>query len=165
VQDVQIYTGKYNAEYGFSGSAVVNVVTKSGTNEYHGSAFEYLRNDALNAKGFFATKKTPFRRNQFGGSMGGPVKKNKLFFFADYQGSLIRTSSQAFASVPTDKMYNGDFTELYGLRNTTDHGGAPYGQLYDPFTRQFLYRGGFCPVYKKKQPATLPWAARSRHAC
>jgi outer membrane receptor protein involved in Fe transport len=141
IQEVQIYTGKYNAEYGFSGSAVVNVVTRSGTNEFHGSAFEYLRNDALNARGFFATRKTPFRRNQYGGSLGGPVKTNKLFFFADYQGSRISTSGQAFSSVPSDRMYNGDFSELYALRSTLDRAGAPYGQIYDPFTRKFDAQG------------------------
>ena len=73
--------------------------------------------------------------------MGGPVKKNKLFFFGDYQGSHIHTSGQAFASAPSDKMYNGDFSELYGLNNTTDRAGAAYGQLYDPFTRKFDAQG------------------------
>src|ERR1041385_8870963 len=92
IQEVQIYTGKYNAEYGFSGSALVNVVTRSGTNEFHGSAFEYLRNDALNARGFFSTRNTPFRRNQYGGSLGGPIRTNKLFFFGDYQGTRINTT-------------------------------------------------------------------------
>lgn len=79
IEEVQVYTGKYNAEYGFSGSAVVNVVTRSGTNDFHGSAFEYLRNTAPDAKPFFSQTKTPFQRNQFGGAFGGPVRKNKLF--------------------------------------------------------------------------------------
>ncbi len=137
IQEVQVYTGKYNAEYGFSGSAVVNVVTRSGSNEMHGAAFEYLRNDALNARNFFAAGKTPFRRNQFGGALSGPVIKNKLFYFGDYQGTYVRTKSNAFASAPSDKMYNGDFSELYALRSANDAAGNRYGQLYDPFTRQF----------------------------
>ena len=73
IQEVQVYTGKYNAEFGFSGSAVINVVTKSGSNEFHGALFEYLRNNAADAKNFFAQQATPFRRNQFGGALGGPA--------------------------------------------------------------------------------------------
>src|SRR5581483_5507419 len=107
IQEVQIYTGKYNAEYGFSGSAVVNVVTKAGTNEYHGAAFEYLRNEHADARNFFDRQKLPFKRNQFGGALGGPIRKNKLFFFGDYQGTYVRTSSSSFLTAPTDKMYQG----------------------------------------------------------
>src|SRR5208282_2012910 len=75
IQEVQVYTGKYNAEFGFSGSAVVNIVTKSGSNELHGALFEYLRNDDADAVNFFAQQATPFKRNQFGGALGGPVIK------------------------------------------------------------------------------------------
>lgn len=137
IQEVQVYTGKYNAEYGFSGSAVINVVTKSGTNEMHGALFEYLRNNATDARNFFAQTQTPFRRNQFGGALGGPIRKNKLFFFADYQGTRYNTSSPRFTTVPTDKMYNGDFSELYSLDQPNDNAGNPYGQIYDPFSRVF----------------------------
>ena len=136
IAEVQIYTGKYNAEYGFSGSAVVNVVTKSGTNEYHGSLFEYLRNNAPDAKPFFSQSKTPFQRNQFGGAIGGPIRKNKLFFFADYQGTYFNTAGAGFTTVPTDKMYKGDFSELLDA-SQRDAAGNPFGQIYDPFTRKF----------------------------
>ncbi len=135
IQEVQVYAGKYDAEYGFSGSAVINVVTKSGTNDLHGSAFEYLRNNATDANNYFAAESTPFRRNQFGGAIGGPIRKNKLFFFADYQGTLFRTSNTEFTSAPTDKMYQGDFSELYTLDKPA--GEPNYGQLYDPFSRRF----------------------------
>jgi Carboxypeptidase regulatory-like domain len=140
VQELQVFAGKYDAEYGFSGSTVINVVTKSGTNEYHGAAFEFLRNNATDANNYFASQSTPFRRNQFGGAIGGPIRKNKLFFFADYQGTLFRTSNYEFASAPTAKMYNGDFSELYSL---TPPAGADstYGQLYDPFSRVFDSNG------------------------
>ena len=140
VQEVQVFAGKYDAEYGFSGSAVVNVVTKSGANDFHGSAFEYLRNNATDANNYFATSSTPFRRNQYGGAIGGPVRRNKLFFFADYQGTLFGTSNTEFTSAPTAKMYNGDFSELYAL---TPPAGADntYGQIYDPFTRRFDANG------------------------
>ena len=136
IAEVQIYTGKYNAEYGFSGSAVVNVVTKSGTNEYHGSLFEYLRNNAPDAKPFFSQSKTPFQRNQFGGAIGGPIRKNKLFFFADYQGTYFNIAGAGFTTVPTDKMYKGDFSELLDA-SQRDAAGNPFGQIYDPFTRKF----------------------------
>jgi hypothetical protein len=135
-QEVQVYTGKYNAEFGFSGSAVVNVTTKSGTNELHGAAFEFLRNEAPDALNYFAggQPKTPFRRNQFGGAVGGPILKNKLFFFADYQGTIVKTSSPFTTTAPTAKMLTGDFSELY-VPGTTDDAGNTYGQLYDPATR------------------------------
>jgi outer membrane receptor protein involved in Fe transport len=137
IQEVQVYTGKYNAEYGFSGSAVVNIVTKAGTNEYHGAAFEYLRNEKADARNFFDRAKLPFKRNQFGGAMGGPVRKNKLFFFGDYQGTYARTSSSSLLTAPTDKMYRGDFSELYDPSHAPDAAGNAWGQLYDPFTRTF----------------------------
>ncbi|MCI0628112.1 MAG: carboxypeptidase regulatory-like domain-containing protein [Acidobacteria bacterium] len=141
VQEIQVYTGKYNAEYGFSGSAVVNVVTRSGTNELHGAAFEFLRNHSTDARNFFDETKTPFRRNQFGGAIGGPIKKNKLFFFADYQGTYLRTSDAGITSAPTDRMYKGDFSELYDPSHPPDGAGNTWGQLYDPFTRKFDAQG------------------------
>lgn len=140
VEELQVFAGKYDAEYGFSGSTVINVVTKSGTNDLHGAAFEYLRNDATDALNYFATSATPFRRNQFGGAIGGPVKKNKLFYFADYQGTLFNTSTYEYGSAPTAKMYQGNFSELYSLAAPA---GSPsnYAQLYDPFSRVFDANG------------------------
>ena len=146
IQEVQVYTGKYNAEFGFSGSAVINVVTKSGTNEFHGALFEFLRNNDADAKNFFAQDATPFKRNQFGGALGGPAIKNKLFFFGDYQGTRFVTSSPGFTSAPTDKMYNGDFSELYDLTQPPDAGGNAYGQIYDPFSRVFDKNGNVVSV-------------------
>lgn len=142
IQEVQVYTGKYNAEFGFSGSAVVNITTKSGSNEFHGSAFEFLRNEATDARNYFAgdTPKTPFRRNQFGGSLGGPILKDKLFFFADYQGTIAKTSSTSFTTAPTAKMLTGDFSELY-VAGSKDDAGNTYGQIYDPSTRTYDAQG------------------------
>lgn len=146
IQEVQVYTGKYNAEFGFSGSAVINVVTKSGSNEFHGALFEFLRNNDADAKNFFAQDATPFKRNQFGGALGGPAIKNKLFFFGDYQGTRFTTSSPGFTSAPTDKMYNGDFSELYDVTQPKDAGGGTYGQIYDPFSRVFDSNGNVVSV-------------------
>ena len=137
IQEVQVYTGKYNAEFGFSGSAVVNVVTKAGTNQFHGALFEFLRNNATDAKNYFATATTPFQRNQFGGAVGGPVFKDKFFFFGDYQGTRFHTSTPEFTSAPTERMITGDFSELYDPTQPRDSAGNEYGQLYDPFTRTF----------------------------
>ena len=142
VQEFQVYTGKYNAEFGFSGSAVVNITTKSGGDDFHGAAFEFLRNEASDALNYFADgePKTPFRRNQFGGAVGGPILKHKLFFFGDYQGTLVYTSSPAFTSAPTAKMLTGDFSELY-VPGSVDDAGNTYGQIYDPATRVFDAQG------------------------
>ncbi len=141
IQEVQVYTGKYNAEFGFSGSAVINVVTKSGTNELHGAIFEFLRNNDADARNFFAQQATPFRRNQFGGAAGGPAIKNKLFFFGDYQGTRYDTSSPGYTTAPTNLMYQGNFSELLDLTQPKDAGGNAYGTIYDPFSRVFASNG------------------------
>jgi hypothetical protein len=142
IQEVQVYTGKYNAEFGFSGSAVVNITTKSGSNELHGAAFEFLRNEATDARNYFGggAPNTPFRRNQFGGALGGPILKKKLFFFGDYQGTLLKTSSTKYTTAPTAKMLTGDFSELY-VPGQVDDAGNTYGQIYDPNTRVFDANG------------------------
>ncbi len=136
VQELEVYTGKYNAEFGFSGSAVVNITTKSGSNQLHGAAFEFLRNEATDARNFFGggEPNTPFRRNQFGGAIGGPILKNRLFFFGDYQGIRLKTSSTKFTTAPTAKMLTGDFSELY-VPGQVDDAGNTFGQIYDPSTR------------------------------
>src|SRR5207253_5836455 len=92
-------------------ASAVGGVTKSGTNDFHGDVFEFVRNDLFNARNYFATKQSTLKRNQFGGTIGGPVVKNKLFFFGGFQGTTIRqdpADSQAF--VPTAAMLAGDFT-------------------------------------------------------
>jgi hypothetical protein len=113
VQEFRLQTSVAPAEYGRAGGAIVNTSIKSGSNEIHGSAFEYLRNSDLDARPTFATDKTPFRRNQFGGTIGFPVIKNKFFLFGDYQG--LRQSqplASKYVTVPTAAMRNGDFSAL-----------------------------------------------------
>jgi hypothetical protein len=94
VQEFKIQTNDYSADVGRSAGAVLNATIKSGTNTFHGSAYEFLRNDKFDAANFFENagneKKGEYRLNQFGGSVGGPIKKNKTFFFGDYQGTRIR---------------------------------------------------------------------------
>lgn len=112
IQEFNIQDQNLSAQYG-RGGAVVNIVTKSGTNEIHGDAFEFLRNGALNARNFFAPKQDSLKRNQFGGSIGGPIIKNKLFYFGTYQGTRIRSAAQGqVAFVPTAAERNGDFSDI-----------------------------------------------------
>ncbi|HYP07782.1 MAG TPA: TonB-dependent receptor, partial [Bryobacteraceae bacterium] len=97
----------------FSGQGATNFVIKSGTNQFHGAVYEYFRNTVLDARGFFARRDTPEHQNQFGASVGGPIVRNRMFFFSNYDGFRYTTESAgAFASVPTLAMRRGDFSEL-----------------------------------------------------
>ncbi len=93
VQEVKVQTSNFSAEYGRTSGPAFNVVTKNGTNQFHGSAFEYLRNDALDARNFFVAKKTPLRFNDFGYDLGGPIKKDKFFFFVGEEWKRLRQSA------------------------------------------------------------------------
>ena len=89
IQEFKIDNSTFSAEYGQSSGAIVNIATRSGGNEFHGELFEFLRNDALDARNFFdfdSDHPPPFKRNQFGGNLGGPIIKNKTFFFVSYEG-------------------------------------------------------------------------------
>jgi len=87
IEEFRLLTNSFNAEYGRFSGAIVNVVTKSGTNEIHGSIYEFLRNEKLDSRNYFDQERGVFKRNQFGGTIGAPVIKNKVFFFGDYQGT------------------------------------------------------------------------------
>ncbi len=111
LQEFKVETSALPAQYGLHSAAAVNVVTKSGNNEFHGDAFEFLRNGDFNARNFFAPIRDSLKRNQFGGTFGGPVEKNKLFFFAGYQGTIQRSNpATSVGFVPTAAMEAGDFT-------------------------------------------------------
>ena len=118
LQEFKVETSSLPAQYGDHAAAAVNAVTRSGTNKFHGSAFEYLRNYDLNALGFFNSYKTsPYKdslkRNQFGGTIGGPMMKNKLFFFGGLQATIVRaTPAPTYTQVPTTQMMNGDFSTV-----------------------------------------------------
>ncbi len=102
IQEFNVLTFNYSAQYGSRGGGTILVSTKSGSNEYHGSAFEFLRNDYLDARNYFdPVKKGKYRQNQFGGSVGGPILKNKTFFFVDYQGNRVRQAAPILSVVPT----------------------------------------------------------------
>ena len=114
VSEFKYTTGNYDAEYAQAGGAVLQIETKTGTNEFHGSLFEFLQNNITNARNPFSEPNgpPPLRWNQFGGSFGGPIKKNKLFVFGDYQGTRRRTGGSGVTTVPTAAERNGDFSAL-----------------------------------------------------
>jgi Carboxypeptidase regulatory-like domain len=110
LQEFKVETGATSAQNGLKSSGTVSLVTKSGTNDIHGDAFEFVRNGIFNARNSFATKRDTIKRNQFGGTVGGPIEKNKLFFFAGYQGTTFRQDpADTIAFVPTAPMLAGDF--------------------------------------------------------
>jgi hypothetical protein len=115
IQEFKLQTNSYSAEFGRSGGAVVNAVLKSGTNGFHGSLFEFFRNAALDARDYFenpGSKKASFKQNQFGGTIGGPIVKDKLFFFGDYQGTRIRNPLTFSSVVPQPDERSGNFSAL-----------------------------------------------------
>src|SRR5450755_2987481 len=115
IAEFRVLTNTFDAEYGRNSGAVINVVTKSGTNEFHGNAFEFFRNSVLNAQGYFNVVKPQFQQNQFGGTFGGPIKKDRAFFFLSYEGRRIKQgvpSAQFY--VPNQNQRNGDFSATPG---------------------------------------------------
>jgi hypothetical protein len=128
-QEFRLISNNYSAMYGFSSGGVVSLATKSGSNEWHGGLFEFLRNQELNAKSWTSRAKDPLKRNQFGGYVGGPALKNKLFFFANYQGTRqVGTSAGSSTSTPTQQMLNGDYSGLidYAIANSGGTCGTNY---------------------------------------
>lgn len=142
VQEFKVQQNTYSADIGFGGNTVINVVTKSGTNQFHGSLFEFLQNSALNANNWFnnqnGAKISPKKQNQFGGTFGGPIRKDKTFFFVDYQGTIARSTGTARAGVPSAAERQGDFGELCsrvgGSFDATGKCSAAGGQIWDPLT-------------------------------
>lgn len=126
IQEFKIQTSGYSAEFGRSGGAVINATIKSGTNQFHGTAFDFLRNDVLDARNFFepAGPKAPFRQNQYGGTLGGPILRNKTFFFVDYQGTRAGTSTPDISTVPTAAEIAGNFNGV--------------ATIYDPNSTQIV---------------------------
>lgn len=125
IEEFRLLTNSFNAEYGRFSGAIVNVVTKSGTNSIHGSAYEFLRNEKFDARSYFDPERGVFKRNQFGGTLGVPVVKDKVFLFGDYQGTReIRGVSSGIINVPSLLERSGDFSDLAttGFQLFTDTG-------------------------------------------
>jgi len=127
ISEFKVLTSAYSAEYGHTAGGVISIQSKGGTNELHGSVFEFLRNEALNASNFFRNPvnpdKAPLKQNVFGGIVSGPIRKNSTFFSIDYQGYRVHRNNEAFAKVPEVAFRSGDFSSL-----------LPDTKIFDPAT-------------------------------
>jgi hypothetical protein len=156
IQEFKVQTSGFSAEYGRSGAAVLNATIKSGTNEFHGSAWEFFRNDKLDAADFFenagGVPKGALRQNQFGVAAGGPILKNKVFIFGDYEGFRRVQGTVLHGSVPTALERSSGFTNLTDLLSQggteTDALGrtVPKGTVFDPATTRAITAGQVDPV-------------------
>jgi hypothetical protein len=127
VEEFKVQSGPMSAEYGFTAGGAINLVTKSGTNQFHGTLYEFVRNDKFDARNAYSLTKLPLRYNQYGGAVGGPVIKNKVFGFLNYEEYVLRKSTPRISSVPIDAWRNGDFSNL---RTST----GVLIPIYDPST-------------------------------
>src|SRR5271157_4025236 len=173
IQEFKVQTSNFSAEFGRAGAAVINATIKSGTNQIHGDVWEFLRNDKFDAASFFENspshiEKGEFRRNQFGGAVGGPVYiphlyngKDKTFFFVDYEGNRIRQAYPRLATVPTATERSSGYTNLQEL--ITEQSGTrgdalgrtfPLGTVFDPATTRSVTVGEVDPVTGIKTPTT-----------
>jgi len=129
VEEFRVITNTFDAEYGRNSGSVVNVITKSGGNTFHGNIYEYFRNTILDARGYPDTTKPQLNQNQFGGTFGGPIKKDRTFFFLSYEGRRIRDGVPGqLLNVPTNREFGGDFSDQ----------GAFAGNISSPFVAQVL---------------------------
>src|SRR6202049_40400 len=150
IEEFKVQQTNFSAEYGFSGASVVNMITRSGTNKFHGSVYDFFRDASLDANDWFANRAgnpiPPLRRHNYGFTVGGPIIKNKTFFFFDYDGSRETGLGTAAGAVPSDAMRAGDFGEV-----CTAHGGTfdpnglcsvAAGQIWDPYSGTFNSNAG-----------------------
>ncbi|MGC2768444.1 MAG: TonB-dependent receptor [Candidatus Acidiferrum sp.] len=162
VEEFKVQQTNFSAEYGFSGASVVNMITRSGGNSFHGSAYDFIRNTITDANNWFNNEAQvpipPVHRNNYGGTFGGPIVKNKLFFFFDWDGTRTSNMGTYQAGVPSAAERTGDFGELCADNGGTFNGAGQCsvaaGQLWDPYTGTFqtpangaagAYRSGFIP--------------------
>jgi len=144
LQEFSVETSAVSSRFGIHPGATVNVVTKSGSNALHGDLFEYLRNYHMNARNFFAPTRDSLKRNQFGGTAGGKIIRDKLFFFGGYQGTINRQNPTANTTfIPTQQMLNGDFSALAGPTCTSTAAGK---QLVNPLNGNAPFPGNQIPV-------------------
>ncbi len=162
VEEFKVQQTNFSAEYGFSGASVVNMITRSGGNSFHGSAYDFLRNQITDANNWFNNENgvpiPPVHRNNYGGTVGGPIIKNKTFFFFDWDGTRSSNLGTYQAGVPSAAERKGDFGELCGANGGTFNGvglcSVIAGQIYDPYSGTFqtpsngpagAYRSAFIP--------------------
>jgi len=158
IQEFNVQTNAVSAEFGRFNGGVVNLSTRSGSNEFHGSVYEFFRNESLNARNYFAPvnqRKPEFRRNQYGAALGGPVVKKSTFFFVDYQGAKQAIGTVRTSTVPTVLERQGNFTELYGSTNPVLYDPATTVQNGSKFTRSPFTPTNVIPV-DRIDSAALP---------
>jgi Carboxypeptidase regulatory-like domain/TonB dependent receptor len=149
VGEFKVMTLNPPAEFGRTGQGITSFTIRSGTNRFHGSLYEYFRNDALDARGFFPATTPTLKQNEFGGTIGGPIKQDKTFFFGWYQGfRLRRAAANRTDTVPTPAMRGGDFSSILGAQIGTDALGRPVysNQIFDPVTQRTIPAGGVDPA-------------------
>ncbi|MEZ5396221.1 MAG: TonB-dependent receptor [Bryobacterales bacterium] len=159
VEEFKVITNGYSAEFGRSAGGVFSAVTKSGTNEFHGNLFEFFRNDKMDARNFFSIDKPRLRYNQYGGTLGGPIIKDKTHFFIAYEGTRTSTGSVFVGTMPTPAMHEGDFSgivdsqgrslQLYDPLTTQPDPSDPTRQVRDPFANNQIPTSRFDPVAAK----------------
>lgn len=152
LQEFKVLTNSFSAEYGRTGGGVILATIKSGSNDFHGVVFEFLRNDALNARNFFARPQDPkpiLRQNQFGFALGGPVRRDRTFFFLDWQGTRIRNAAVRTSSVPTEALRNGDFRALGTIYDPATTRIVNNQVVRDPFPNNIIPRDRFDPAALK----------------
>jgi Carboxypeptidase regulatory-like domain len=155
VEEFRVITNTFDAEYGRNSGSVVNVITKSGTNNFHGDLFEYFRNTVLDAQGYFNTVKPQWNQNQFGGTIGGPIKKDSSFFFVSYEGRRIRQGAPGeLLNVPTTAQRGGDFSGVGGFAG----GGGITNQFVADALNGRSNGGTSCPSAIAQQGGTAPAA-------
>lgn len=159
LQEFSVQTSNYSARYGENSGGLVNVVTRSGTNQFHGNLFEYNRNAVFNARNAFAQLRDPLKRNQFGGTIGGPVilpflhhGQHRTFFFGGYQGTRIRSGAQTQSFIPTAQELGGDFSVYLNASDPNNPNGK-VTQIIDPQTGK-PFPGNIIPQ-KRLDPASL----------
>ncbi|PYV34721.1 MAG: hypothetical protein DMG09_20795 [Acidobacteria bacterium] len=158
VEEFKVQSGAMSAEFGFTAGGAINLVTKSGTNQFHGTLYEFLRNDKFDARNAFATRRLPLRYNQFGGSIGGPVIKNRTFGFFNWEEYILRSSAPRITSVPLPEWKNGDFSRLATAAGvpipiydpaTTRPNPNGQGLVRDPFLGNIIPPNHFDPITRK----------------
>ncbi|MBZ5687513.1 MAG: carboxypeptidase regulatory-like domain-containing protein [Acidobacteriia bacterium] len=161
VQEFRVVTNNVAAEYGSYAGGIINLTTKSGTNKFHGTAYEYLRNKVLNANDYFsnhngpggtALPRPPLIQNQFGGTIGGPIKKDKTFFFFGFEREVLKTSTPVLNTVPTPAELGGDFSGICdsgftaGVCTDKDRQDNPIHQIYDPANGSTPFANNLIPT-------------------
>ena len=157
IAEFKVQTNSYSAEFGRGNGAIMNAVIKSGTNDLHGSAYEFLRNDMFDARNAFdAFGKQPHKQNQFGATFGGPILKGKTFFFVDYEGLRVRRATPQLLAIPTQDQIQGNFSDQLDLSSPVMNDGNPVldcsgnptyqGEIFNTRLTQQIGEGLYCGV-------------------